>query len=90
MKVYEEKQVTSKQKVLINTICDCCGKNVENDLINFNVNEFNLTYKKGNHYPDYGYGEEANIDFCHSCRDKLFDMLENQMGVNIDWKEYDY
>lgn len=101
IEIEEEKTVTRKK--LLHEVCDWCGrKSLEHREFNdsvyhdddkpayiYDINEFHLSWQYGRGYPDGGDTEELSIDLCNSCRQRLFDLLEEQ-GAKIKREEISF
>ena len=94
MKIYKTEKVD--RKYLDKIICDWCKEEFKSEMdfnntypSSFADNEFTLTHKTGETYPEGGSGEELNIDLCYKCRLKLIELLKKE-GITIKYKDWDW
>lgn len=88
MKLYKEEIVPEKTvSKLDKTMCDLCGNEITKE--RFEVDEVEIRHKTGDRYPDFGYGEQVEVDMCGECFDeKLVPWLKTQ-GVQAATSEWD-
>lgn len=73
--------------VVDKVICDKCNQEVDNDI--YDAFKFDLTYKKGECYPDGGSGVKVDIDLCPKCAEDLISLLENN-NYRTNTSDWDY
>ena len=91
MRNYEKKMV--ERDILQDIVCDRCHKSFTHQSVfdstkTFEVNEFELRWRTGEHYPECGHGCEINVDLCSECRQWLHDLLVSH-GIDLFEKEWD-
>jgi len=93
MRKYEMEMVKSRK--LVEIVCDRCGKSFESDLKfdgvrgSYGLNEFQLSWRWGDHYPEGGSGEKIQVELCRGCRGWLRDLLDKE-GVKLRSEDWDF
>lgn len=83
-----EKQIKEVDVVVENySLCDKC--NVRIGSIGFDVSEFDLTYKTGISYPEFGHGKKKEMELCGKCADDCIKLLKEK-GYRINESEWEY
>lgn len=88
MQHYEKEIIPEKEvATYTHTTCDLCGKDVEEHLDSYAVDEVTVKREYGNRYPDGGNVTTIEVDICGPCfATKLGPWLESQ-GVKPVKKE---
>lgn len=100
MKIYEQKEVTRKEHVLIDTKCDLCSNSIldKTKWPNYDgheehdKNEVTLSHRKVDYYGSYdpgGSSESIEIDCCPSCWEEMILPHLRLLGLKIQY-ENDY
>ena len=82
-KQMREVEVTKESYVL----CDKCGDKIS--FANYDAFDFDFSLKTGNSYPEGGSGEKQEMDLCHTCANKLMELLKLN-GYRINTSDWDY
>lgn len=102
MKKFQEKEETVKKKVLVELTCDLCGKITGNNkgfnhsLFNewdneiYGVNRTEISWERGEQYPEGGSTKTTLFDICPDCfKNKLIPWFENQGAKKTIKNSYD-
>jgi hypothetical protein len=65
-------QVPATTREVIDSVtCEICGEKIENK-DNIEVDEITIRRKKGEQYPECGFGEMTEVDMCGKCFEEKF------------------
>lgn len=89
MKHYETEIVPEKEvKSLSRTTCDFCGKDIKEKM--HEVNEVEISFRKGVRYPEQYSVTELSVDMCGPCFEGKFISWASEQGVEIREEDVGY
>jgi hypothetical protein len=90
MKTSETKEIIQKVETNIQFWCDWCKKEIPDPRYthNYEVNDFELSWRTGESYPECGSGEIKKVELCDDCKEKLFNWLKEN-GCEIQEGEWE-
>lgn len=96
MRKYEEQASTVVKNVLVETLCDLCGKKAVCG--NWNPSTYHIddvdvsvsvTCKTGEVYPEGGFGTKITVDICPQCFIKTLVPFLEEKGAKINTEDWD-
>ena len=89
MRHFEKVKIPAQTKEkLTHVTCDICKEEIKKE--SYSATETEVKMRKGDMYPEGGWGEEIEYDICPKCfTDKLIPWLEEN-GAKREWDDWDY
>jgi hypothetical protein len=88
MKTYTE--ATQHIKVIDKTFCDICGNEfTKPHHTTGDIEEIIIRHRRGEEYPEGGYGDMLDMDVCPACMNKIIVPFLKSVAKRIEYVEWE-
>lgn len=76
--------------VTVKTMCDLCGKDVEDGIDVYETNEVSISHRKGSQYPEGSNGNQISPDICPDCWCNIILPFLREKGLKTEYVQYGF